>query len=270
MSGVALSFHSLHPDVDLGQRFAAVAAAGFDELTLSSRRLSAWTESGHDLGELADLIEACGVRVSALEVLIPLLAEPDPQEAALFAQARALGVNRVQVIGPFEGAARQAAPRFAGLCDRAAGDGLAVVLEFLPWTNVPDAATAREIVEQAGRDNGGICLDVWHLYRSGADPGGLAQIWPFVTTVQLNDGPVAAEGDDLERECRTRRLIPGDGDFDLVALLKAVKSHRPQAYLEIEIPSDQLRALPSAVAAARIAEGTNRTLAAAGWDPSDC
>jgi hypothetical protein len=49
-------------------------------------------------------------------------------------------------------------------------------------------------------------------------------------------------------------------------LLKAVKRCRPQAHLEVEVLSSRLRALPSAVAAARLAAGVDSCLAAAGWE----
>ena len=50
----------------------------------------------------------------------------------------------------------------------AAGHGLTAVLEFMPWTAVRDLQAAREIVEAAGRPNGGILVDALHLDRSGS------------------------------------------------------------------------------------------------------
>ena len=43
--------------------------------------------------------------------------------------------------------------------------------EFLPWTGIPDLATAWRIVESAARENAGILLDTWHWQRQ---PGGPA------------------------------------------------------------------------------------------------
>ncbi len=58
--------------------------------------------------------------------------------------------------------------RFGELCDRAAGHGLLVGIEWLPYTNIATAADAQAIVEAAGRPNGGYCADIWH-HRRGAN-----------------------------------------------------------------------------------------------------
>ena len=62
---------------------------------------------------------------------------------------------------------------FAGLCDRAAEHGLLVALEFLPWSGIPDVATAWRIVDAAGRANGGLLVDTWHHLRGVADDDAL-------------------------------------------------------------------------------------------------
>ena len=55
---------------------------------------------------------------------------------------------------------------FGALCDRA-GDDLTVALEFMPYSGVPDLATAWQVVEGAGRANSGLIVDVWHWARAG-------------------------------------------------------------------------------------------------------
>ena len=53
---------------------------------------------------------------------------------------------------------------FAALCERA-GPDLTVALEFMPYSGVPDLATAWRIVQ--GVPNAGLIIDGWHWARAG-------------------------------------------------------------------------------------------------------
>ena len=50
---------------------------------------------------------------------------------------------------------------------RRAPYGLTADLEFMPWTEVPDAKTALRIVEARRRANGRVLVDALHFARSG-------------------------------------------------------------------------------------------------------
>jgi sugar phosphate isomerase/epimerase len=41
-----------------------------------------------------------------------------------------------------------------------------VALEFRPYSNIPDVAAAANIVAEADRANGGLCVDTWHFFRA--------------------------------------------------------------------------------------------------------
>ena len=55
-------------------------------------------------------------------------------------------------------------------------------IEFLPWLDIPDAATAWAIAKQAGRANGGVLVDTWHYFRGAADPAQLEAIPPSTSS----------------------------------------------------------------------------------------
>ena len=97
-------------------------------------------------------------------------------ESELFAMAGASGPARstrsTSSVGP--GTLDDAAEAFAGLCARAAEHGLLVHIEWLPWSKIPDLATALAVVDRAGQPNGGLNIDAWHLVRSGTDLDELA------------------------------------------------------------------------------------------------
>jgi sugar phosphate isomerase/epimerase len=154
------------------------------------------------------------------------------------------------------------AERFAGICDRAAEHGLLLAIEFLPWTQIPDAATAWEIARQAGRPNGGVLIDAWHYFRGAADPDQLRAIPPdHVVVIQLDDaGP--AEGDAWEDTIR-RRLLPGEGEFDLAGLLRLLDDIGVTAPISVEIMSDQLSGLPAVEVARRAHDAATTVLSRA-------
>ena len=117
-------------------------------------------------------------------------------ERELFAVADAVGARSLNAVDVFGGtwSLDEAAAAFAGLCDRAAEHGLLVHLEFLPWSRIPDLATAWQVVRGADRPNGGLMLDAWHYFRSGPD-GTLLRSIPgaSILGVQLCDAPAAPE-----------------------------------------------------------------------------
>ena len=111
---------------------------------------------------------------------------------------------------------------FKTLCQTAGDAGLQVSMEFLPWTGIPDLATAWEILQRADCDNSGIMVDTWHWFRQpgGPNPDLLRQIpAEKLRVVQLCDAAAELpDGVDIATETMTSRLLPGDGavDFDEV------------------------------------------------------
>ena len=115
------------------------------------------------------------------------------------------------------------ATRFRALCLAAADAGLGVSIEFLPWTGIPDLATAWEILQRADCDNSGIMVDTWHWFRQpgGPNPDLLRQIpAEKLRVVQLCDASAELPDDvDIATETMTARLLPGDGAVDFAEVL---------------------------------------------------
>ncbi|WP_239405266.1 sugar phosphate isomerase/epimerase [Frankia sp. Cj3] len=262
LARVVLSFYSLPPLEPL-RRAQVARAAGFTSIGLSLSWLRRWLAAGHGLAELEDALAEGGVTVGELDVLRPLGGQPDEAEEVCWAVAERLRVPYVGVIGPYAGSWDDAVARFAGACDRAAtvGTGVMLGVEFLPFTNIPDGATAASLVRAAGRANGGVCLDVWHVYRGGQTPDDLGDgVWPYVVRLQLSDGPLVAEDDDLLADCLANRRPLGDGEFDLTGLLAAAARRRPEVGMSIEVISERLRAEPPERIAPRLAAGLRALL----------
>lgn len=184
-------------------------------------------------------------------------------EREMFALAETLEASSILAIDAFGGSwtMDEAVGAFGAFCDRAAEAGLAVHLEFLPWSRIPDLATAWEIVRLADRANGGIGIDAWHFFRGNPDLA-LLETLPGekITAVILDDAPLIPE-DDLINEATRRRLLPGHGVLNLNALLATLRGIGTDVPIGVEVLSDTFRDYSPAKAARLAAEATQAVLA---------
>jgi sugar phosphate isomerase/epimerase len=95
----------------------------------------------------------------------------------------------------------------------------------MPWTDAKDLTQGARIVEHAARANGGLLIDAFHLSRSRSRIEDIAGVpRSRLHFMQFCDVPAAipASMDAIIAEARGERLFPGDGDVDLVRLLRAL------------------------------------------------
>jgi sugar phosphate isomerase/epimerase len=223
---LVLSHFSLARHHDIADRVASAAAAGFDAIGLYIGDF-ARLRAADRLGELDELLAAHRMPLTDIEVLRGWGTE-DPGderssqlEADAWEMADRYGCRYVQAIGPVVDDLADAARRFGALCDRAADHGLVVGLEYLPFTNVRDADTARAIVEAADRPNGGLCVDIWHQTRGSNDVAQLRRLQGHqVVGIQMSDGPLVPRiPDDYVDDCLRTRVPPGEGEMDAVGFV---------------------------------------------------
>lgn len=232
---------------DLGpvEAVRAAADAGYDLVGL--RLLPAAPgEPGHLimtddrlLAETAAALRDTGIGVADVEIV---RLKPETDIAALtpfFARAERLGAANVLVAGDDTEEARLT-ERFTTLARSAAGHGLTVDLEFMPWTGVPNLAAARRVVEAAGEPNGGVLIDALHLDRSAST---LEEVRALpagrINYVQFCDGPADYDPSDagLIDVARRARLMPGEGGIDLAGLARAIPR---DTVVSVEVPNHPL------------------------------
>jgi sugar phosphate isomerase/epimerase len=81
--------------------------------------------------------------------------------------------------------------------------------------------------------------------------------------VQFNDGTIECEyPDDLREDCLINRRVPGEGEFDLVGLIRARNAHRPDSTFSIEVINTTLKSQDPMLSARQIADGLDAVLAA--------
>jgi sugar phosphate isomerase/epimerase len=259
------------------ERLDAAAAGGFTAISLWGRDYWAARREGCSDTDLRARLADRGLAVAEIDPAwwwTP--AQPDRDalatiddmeifrygEEELFAIAEAVGARSINAVDVFGGRwnVDDATEAFAGLCDRAAERGLLVQLEFLPWSKVPDVATAWEIVRDAGRANAGIAVDAWHWFRGSNAPDGLRVVpGDKILGIQLCDAPRAVEA-DLMTAALHDRLVPGAGDFDLTTLIALLREVGAVAPVGVEVLSDELHALGPVEAGRRAGTATRRLL----------
>jgi sugar phosphate isomerase/epimerase len=250
-------------------RIEAARANGFSRLSLSPLDVARAEERGTSAADLGRSVRDVGLEIVLDPVMNWYGGAPRadsrfarfPLDEAM-AMAEALQVVSITVIGqatsdlPLD----EVAGPFGSVCDRAAGFGAQVHLEFIPMTAIPDLAAAWTIVEGADRANGGILFDTWHFFRGDPDFAVLEQVpGERIFAVQIDDA--AAEVRGSMREDTQNRLLPGDGDLHLPRVVRALDRIGALRWVGPEVISPVLEAMPP-VEGARVAVDRVRELIA--------
>lgn len=239
-------------DRPLLDRLAPIARAGFDALSILPNDIWALADQGVSPESLARRIADEGLIISEVDCIatwLPThhtLKTDDPllqslqqshvadkvMEAAARIGARSVAVVEIFGITP---SVEEGAEAFAALCDKAAQYGLKVHLEFAPFGGIPNLREAHAIINTAGRDNAGLTIDSWHLFRSGSTLAELSAIPAAqIHTVQINDAPLEPWPDVFD-ETMNGRLLPGEGSFDLIGVLQTLERIGSTAPIEVEV-----------------------------------
>jgi sugar phosphate isomerase/epimerase len=215
------------------------------------------------LRETIARMDGTGVTVADLEV-VALREETDMAGfSAFFETGARLGARHILVAG-YDPDLDRFTDRYARFCEAAAPYGLTADLEFMPWTHVPDLATANRIVAQIGQANAGVLVDALHFDRSKSLIGELARIpaerlhyW------QICDGPAEppATTEELMHAARYERLFPGEGGIALAALTRAMPK---DIIVSIEVPTAGLaKTVDAKTRAQRALDAARRVIGAA-------
>ncbi len=248
----------------------AAAAAGFDAVSVGAAVYRRARRDGLSMAEMRRILDDAGVWVSEVEGVGDWLTgaedkddrrRPSVSDDELIDLAVALGARRLLVVHfGSEVPAADAAGPFAALCDRMAPAGISVVLEFVAFATINRLGYATEVVEQAGRPNGGMMFDTWHYRRGRPDPDGLAGLPPDrVLGVQLADADAEVRG-PLEEDILHRRL-PGRGQLDLASLVAHLDRQGVRAPVGVEVWDQELLVAGPQAAAAELARSVRDFLA---------
>ena len=237
------------PQATFTDRAVAAAEAGYCGIGLRPGDRTRALATSLDDADLRRILADHELDVVEIDVLVgwgmdgDAAAKARRHEDQIYELADVVGAHHMTLTGDLSGPWERSVELFAGVCDRAASHELAVAIEFLPWTEVPDADTARRLVQAAGRPNGGVLVDSWHHFRGAASDDQLRALPPeLILGVQFDDGYLTGSGTWLEQTFD--RQLPGDGEFDLTHFLQLLWEIGVRTPLCVEVISKALTELP--------------------------
>jgi sugar phosphate isomerase/epimerase len=250
----------------LRERVEAVTAAGWKGFGLVNADLAALKKS-MTLGEMKSIFDDYGVTRVQLEFLNDWWTtgqardESDAVRRELLDAATVFGASEIKVAGAY---AWTEAPNmalledeFGALAEQARQAGTRIALEPLPFSNFSTVESGAAFADRVGHPNGGIIVDVWHVFRGGSTFESLAAASNPGNTfaVELNDA-LSATPDDLWVDTIHHRRVAGEGEWDLAGFIRTMRSTGFDGTWGVEILSEEFRKEELASAVRRAFEAT--------------
>ena len=216
------------------------AEAGFDFIGARVRPVTD-TERPYDLQPGSPLLKETlqrmadtGVTVKDIEFLLLDGSEQRDAWLRMMEAGQALGASTLTVACS-DTDPRRFADNLARMAEDGRSFGIVPTLEPISYQAVRSIPDAAAFARQAGC---AVVVDALHLNRFGGTMEQLREATDLVPLLQLCDGPVQAPGDrdGLVAESRSERGVPGEGGFDLPALVAAFPDDQP---VSVEAPSDR-------------------------------
>ena len=192
----------------------------------------------------------------------------DKTRALLLDAAAALGARHIKIgdLGNDCAEVPLMAEEFGLLCRQAAERGTNVLFEMLPavFSRAPSLDQVLAICRGSGAKNGGIMLDNLHLQRTATPPEDIVRKIgrDIPLGVEINDGTLAMPV-NLPDSVVNKRLLPGDGEFDIAAFLHAVWTQGYDGPVGVEVLNEYIRKWPLETAATEAFAKTTRVVTAA-------
>lgn len=203
-----------------------------------------------------------GVSVHNIEAL-PVSGRTDPAAyLPVLDHAAEIGAARATLL-IYDQNLDRAGGKVVQLCDEASRRGIALSIEFMAFSALQNVGQAAEFVRAQGHANLSLLVDPLHLARTGGVPGDLPALADTIGCLQFCDAPSLPPA-DLFAEAVENRLIPGEGELPLTALLAATEPGLP---LDIEVP--MLRLQQAGISPLDRALRLRDCLAGFGLSPSD-
>jgi sugar phosphate isomerase/epimerase len=266
-TGDKLCLHDFRARVEVAAK-AGFTAMGFWHSDLRENR----TKLG--FREMKRILDGNGMREIEVEWLLDWFctdhrrAASDETRTLLLEAAEALGARHIKIgdLGNDCADAAQMAAEFAVLCRQAAERGTNVLFEMLPaaFSRAPSLDSVLAICRESGAKNGGIMLDNLHLQRTATLPADIVRKLPrgLPLGVEINDGTLATPV-NLADSVINKRLLPGDGEFDIAGFLNAVWTHGHDGPIGVEVLNEYIRRWPLETAASEAFAKTTRVVEAA-------
>ena len=248
-------------DPDLPGQIRAAARAGFAGIGIDHRgTLLHFTQKRGALGDIAELLAESGLACFAIQDLSITederetlgLAERCAEAAAVLAPSWVhccfTAPIRDDTIALYRRALTLVRPASSARFS----------LEFLPWCEMNDVRTTREVIRRSGEPDVKLLVDSWHAHHGPSSWADLESLsLDELAYLQFDDHPPLAS-QDLFSETIDRRALPGDGEFDLARFSRIFKAKGYDAPVSVEILNREMRSWPKDVFAQRVFDAAIR------------
>ena len=218
------------------------AATGYDFVSYRLINMNLAGEPNYDLAansamrrETRAALAATGLKLHDIEVARIADGVSVKSYAPGLETGAELGARRViaSIWSPNRG---YAIDSLSELCEIAAKVNLAISLEFVTWSNLPNLQQALSVARAVNKRNFGLLIDVLHFNRSRVKLQELDSVpRDWFHFAHISDGPkdipVTMEG--LIHTGREARLYPGEGAIDIAAIVNRM----PPLPYSLEIPN---------------------------------
>jgi sugar phosphate isomerase/epimerase len=247
-------------DPDLPAQIRGAARAGFAGIGIDHRgTLAHFLQKRGSLRDVAELLGEHGLRCFAVQ---DLTVTEDERETLALAEACAAATAALRadyVHCCFTAPIRDdsiALFRRALALARPAGARFA--LEFLPWCEMNDVRTTREVLRRVGAPDVKLLVDTWHVHHGPTSWDELASLTiDELAYLQFDDHPPLATS-DLFAETIDRRALPGDGELELARFAHLFRDKGYAAPVSVEILNREMRAWPRELFAQRVYDAAIR------------
>ncbi|TVV76620.1 sugar phosphate isomerase/epimerase family protein [Sphingomonas solaris] len=256
---------------DLPDLIEAAGRHGFPTLSIRPDMVQATLDAEMSEAALRRRLADAGVRVRVIDALtagLPgmpatvdlggqVVARPDADACFRVAEAVGAPIVNVALYGGQPAPLAAIAEAIGAVAERARARGIALILEFIPGTAMPDITAAHAVAQASGAANCSILLDTWHLARSGGTLADVAALPPgAIGSLQICDRTPPPPGTPYVP--MTGRDLPGEGQLPLGPICAAARLNNPALTAEIEVFSAELRDMTVDAAAARVAAAIAR------------
>jgi|JI10StandDraft_1071094.scaffolds.fasta_scaffold77425_3 sugar phosphate isomerase/epimerase len=241
---------------DVPAMIRAAASHGYSSISLDMPTIEHYCATGGSLSGLRAELDKAGVKLLALHSLAVSadLDEVDRLTRPLVAACTALGAEYLHagVTAPVDHAVIVATRHAGQMCS---DSGIGFAIEFLPFLPVASIQQTRDLLSSAGLSKKGLVIDTWHFFNGPDDWAELESVGADeIAYVQFNDHAPLASGADVLFETTQRRLLPGEGAFDLKRFAATLRAAGFDGVVGPEILSEESRRFSMDEAARRIME----------------
>jgi sugar phosphate isomerase/epimerase len=258
---------------DFRKRVETAARAGFKGMGLWHADIEEIRKK-YSFKEMNQILSANGIVHIEVEWLLDWFttgvrrSASDATRALLLEAAETLGARHIKIgdLGNDCAGVPKMTEEFAMLCKQAADRGTHVLFEMLPaqFSRAPSLEQVIAICRGAGAKNGGIMVDNLHFQRTSTTPLDIVLKLPrdIPLGVEINDGTLALPV-KFEDSVINKRLLPGDGEFDIAGFLNAVWAVGYDGPIGVEVLNEYMRKWPLETAATEAFTKTQRVIKAA-------